>query len=236
MKLSLLFTALFLGLLVWGCSSSSLSPSDVKSAESYYPLEKGNFIIYDVVETDYTFVDGTKNFLYQLKETVKDTLTLQDGQLAYKLERYTRTDTTQDIWDFDSLWVAYKTASQAIKYESNVPYVKMVFPLKLNTTWNGNQLNNNSPDISESWKVVKYGTPTTINGVGFNRTIDIIHRSDSSCRGKFHKEEIYADGIGLVYRAYINYTYEETDPPCTPPFKIEVGQYYIEKYRRHGKE
>lgn len=224
----------FCGLMA-ACSTNSLSPSDLNLSESYFPLEKGSFIIYDVEQTDYTFVDGIIERKYQLREWVKDTLTLQDGQLAYQLERATRVDTTVDEWAIDSIWVAYKTNTQAVRYESSVPFVKLIFPIKRNSIWNGNQLNNNLPDIVENWKVTAFETSKVINARKFDKTITVNHRSDSSCRGKYNKEEIYAQGIGLVSRTYTNFTYEETDPPCTPPFKIEVGRFYVEKFRRSGK-
>jgi hypothetical protein len=221
--------------LIVACSTNSLSPSDLNSSEAYFPLEKGNFIIYDVHQIDYTFVDGTIDRKYQLREWVKDTLTLQDGQLAYQLERAVRTDTTIDIWTVDSIWVAYKNKTQAVRYESSVPFIKLIFPIKRNSNWNGNQLNNNLPDIVENWKVTNFEAEKIINDRKFGKTITINHRSDSSCRGKYNKEETYAQGIGLVYKTYTNFTYEETDPPCTPPFKIEVGRFYEEKFRRSGR-
>ncbi|MFY8033389.1 MAG: hypothetical protein ACOVMN_02650 [Flexibacteraceae bacterium] len=233
-KLLFFFWVLSAGLFS-ACSTSSLSPSDLNSSEAYFPLEKGSFIIYDVEQTDYTFVDGIINRTYQLRELVKDTVTLQGGQIAYQLERAIRTDTTVDVWTIDSIWVAYRTNTQAVRYESSVPFVKLVFPLKRTSNWNGNQLNNNLPDITENWKVTEFEREKVINGRRFDKTITVIHRSDSSCRGKYNKEETYAQGIGLVYKTYTNFTYEETDPPCTPPFNIEVGRYYVERFRRSGK-
>jgi len=233
-KVFLALWVVFSGVMA-ACSTSSLSPSDLNSSEMYFPLEKGNYIIYDVEQTDYTFVDGTIERKYQLREWVKDTLTLQDGQLAYQLERAIRTDTTIDVWTIDSVWVAYKTNNLAVRYESSVPFVKLVFPIKRNSNWNGNQLNNNLPDIIENWKVTSFETEKVIGNRKFDKTITVSHRSDSSCRGKYNKEEIYAQGIGLVFKTYTNFTYEETDPPCTPPFKIEVGRFYVERFRRSGK-
>jgi len=211
------------------CSTDTVSPEIAGITSDFYPLKIGRYAIYDVEETKYTFVNGTINRKYQIKELISDTFRLQDKTLAFRLERYSRNDTAQE-WSLDSIYVAYKTGTEFIRVESSIPYLKLKYPLRTNVTWNGNLYNNNSGDVPEIYKVLSLSNinDSTILGQK-SRVIKVLHRSDSNCTSNYYSHEKYAENIGLIERVYRSYGYKETSPPCTGPANVEVGKDYRER-------
>jgi hypothetical protein len=214
------------------CSISTVSPEIAGIDTDFYPLQIGRFSEYEVSETKYTFVDGTISRNFQLRELISDTLRLQDNTLAYRLERSSRLDSTQE-WQVDSIYVAYRDGNNLIRVESSIPYLKLVYPLRVNNTWNGNLFNNNNGNTPEKYKLSSLINDSLVLGRK-TRVIKIIQRSDSNCRTNTYSLETYAENIGLIERIYKSYGYKESDPPCTGRAIIEVGKDYRERIVKVG--
>src|SRR5690349_21327957 len=95
----------------------------------YFPLETGQYLLYDLTDVTYSLSAPPVTAHYQVKETVKEVFTDLAGQESYRIERSIRSQIT-DPWELDSVWTARRTATNAIREENNVAFVKMVFPLR----------------------------------------------------------------------------------------------------------
>src|SRR5882762_10342338 len=115
--------------LLVGCSSSD---SPQISDQSYFPLRVGNFWIYQINETGILRLVCTGNGQtvknYQLKELISDSLKNSEGGYTYTIHRYTRPDSTQPWGDLNT-WTTRTNSNQVIVSESNIPYVKFIYPL-----------------------------------------------------------------------------------------------------------
>ena len=122
-------------LLLLGCQSRDIKPKG--TGTEYYPLKSGIFWVYDVTETHITQLGGQTNAVYELKILVTDSIPT-NGQIVYRLQRYTRPDAMQ-AWSSLDTWSSHKDHFQAVLQEGNISYVKLAFPLVESKTWNSLQ-------------------------------------------------------------------------------------------------
>ncbi|PKQ70143.1 hypothetical protein [Raineya orbicola] len=211
----------------------TLEPDDKRLGYVYFPLEIGRYVIYNVEELTYRVPNNgiPQRRVYQLKEIVADTFTNLSGEKQFVLERYTRTS-FETPWQIDSVWSALRTGSQAIKFENNVPYVKLVFPTENNKTWNGNAYNDKG---EQTYRITDFRKPQTFGELSFPNTLKVNMGKDSSLVSHIQREEIFAENVGLIYLFRKNIRYF-SDPPNLGLGKIESGK--IEKFTivDYGKE
>ncbi|MDX1904674.1 MAG: hypothetical protein SFU27_10990, partial [Thermonemataceae bacterium] len=215
--------------------TKNVEPDDDKLGYSYFPLEIGNYIIYQVQEKDYVARDTTSNnFIlteFQLKEVVIDTFTNLSGQKEFVLERYVRTDENA-AWQIDSVWAAVRTGSQAIKYENNTPYVKLLFPTANDLNWNGNAYNNYG---EKTYRITDYRKNLQLGELFFPNSLKVLMGNDSSLVSQIKREEIYVLGVGMAMMERINVRFR-ADENNLGKGLIESGK--AEKYTLigYGKE
>jgi len=130
-----------IGWILFSCSDT-LEPS--KIGFNYFPLEIGDYRIYQIQQIEYSLFAATDTAHYQLKELVVDTFSTQ-SELNYILHRFKR-DLSTDKWQLDSVWTSRRTQNHAIVVENNISFVKMVFPIRLDKVWDGNLFNASPPD------------------------------------------------------------------------------------------
>ena len=159
----------------------------------YFPLEIGSFRIYDVEAIN---IDrDTAN--YQLKEVVVDSFAAGQGETAFVLHRFSR---TQDRlpWDLDSAWTARLSGQYAVVVENNVPFAKVQFPVELGASWDGNSFNNAPEAIYE---VKSVDQPFQIEAESFSKSL-VINEKDvfDTLIFKDARQAVYAKEIGLIYK------------------------------------
>ncbi len=207
------FILLFL-LILSGCSS----PEIVKIADqSYFPLRVGNYLIYQIKETTISQTTcgkgGETLSNYQLKVLATDSVKNPTGGLTYTLHRYTRSDSTQAWTDLDT-WTATVNNNQVVVNESNVLYVKFIFPLNNNTKWNGN-LYNDLKQVDSIYTLTKLGQPFTLSsGKKFLNTFTVVQANNmDSIVYLDNRLEVYAPAVGLIYKSTVQLHWF-TDPSC----------------------
>jgi hypothetical protein len=216
-------------LLFQGCSKT-IEPDGDRLGYNYFPLDIGHYVIYQVEEKNYTILNSTK-LNFQLKEVVTDTFTNLSGQRQFVLERYKRNN-ENDIWKIDSVWAAVRTGSQAIKFENNTPYIKLIFPTSNNLVWNGNALNNYG---EKTYRIQNYKRSLQLGDITLPNTLKVQMGNDSSLVTQVKREEVYALGVGMVLMEKVNVRFK-SDADNLGKGIIESGK--IEKYTviEYGKE
>lgn len=188
-----------------GCQSRDVKPKG--TGTEYYPLRVGTFWIYDVSETIITQLGGQTNTAYELKIQIVDS-TSSDGQVIYRMLRYSRSDSSQP-WASIDTWSSHKDPFQAILQEGNISYVKLSFPLANEKTWNGNALNNeggvdqcaDGTFHCENYVVTDLARPFQAPGVSYDDSVTIFENNeDDPIVRKDIRKSVYAKSIGLVYR------------------------------------
>ncbi|TPE43172.1 hypothetical protein [Pontibacter mangrovi] len=245
MRRALLLLVVLAGL-VAACEDKYKDPDPKAMGYDYYPLEEGDWRIYNVTDIRYmSNVGDTTRF--QLRERVDTTFLDQTGALNYKIIRSVR-DEEGDEWVDDSVMTVVKTELNVILTKNNTKYVKLVFPIKEGKEWVGDAYNNNLAfDYAEKvrngkelYSFSNIGVSYDLNGISYPNTVEVIH-------GDYHsddvnldeRKEVYAKDIGLIYRyhnviVFCNQT-ESKDCVYGIGFKLH-GHERHEELISHGKE
>ena len=109
---------------------------------NYAGIEEGKFVIYDVVSIFYDDFNGTiDTSVFQIREEINAQFIDLEGEESFIIHRSMRENSDFD-WVLTDSWSAKLTGTTLEKAEDNVRFVKMIFPLSGNKTWNGNSMNN----------------------------------------------------------------------------------------------
>ena len=202
---------ILVALLAFSCNETK-DITTVSSVEDFYPVAIGQYRIYDVQEILYKAI-GNDTMNYQLRETFFDSIQSQD-QVSFLIRR-DRRDTPDDLWVADSVWVATFTDTFLSVTENNVPFVKLSFPVREGTEWNGNSLNTRS-DITYYYQPVESPLIDTVStGDHIRLIIEDIPRNFVT---HDERSEVYVRGIGLVQKDYITLNF------CTADCGQELGE------------
>lgn len=199
---------------------------------SYSPLAIGNYKIYNVQKVTYiSQKDSVES--YQIKEIITDTITL-GNELKYRLERYKRLTST-DSWPFtpDSVWTASIYPSMLIREESNIRYIKLIFPPANGKSWDGNAQN----DFGEDDYVYQdVGKSYVVLNNNYSNTITVMQSpNDSNIVNKDYRMEVYANNIGMICKVKETYVYSQQGTDLGT-YKIEEGIKYYERLVSYGKQ
>ncbi len=234
MNCSSIFFKVFVVFLASGifmsCSVDEIQPGDVDFGWEYFPLEIGQYRIYDVEDIAIYVADDNDSLFYQLKEVVADTFTNEAGTLSYMLERYKRASPDQP-WMFDSIWTARRSEQQAVLVQSNIPYVKLKFPSEKGLLWDMNIYNVKDSDAVE----IEYiDEASIIGGQTYDNTLKVLQNlQEDEFTFTDKRHEIYAANIGLAYKEIIYYDYCG-QVGCAG--EVVAGVEYKETLIEHGQE
>jgi len=232
-KLTKILFTLFGMLLLWfACNPKELMPDTTRVGFDFFPLQVGDFRVYEVEEITKTFLFGFDTARFQLKESLVDSFPGLGGDIIYLLHRSKRLS-ANDAWNLDSVWTARRNQSQAVIVESNVPYIKMVFPIDENKIWDGNKLNSADNDAYEMLNLfTSFDTGLEV----FEETLTVIQNEklDSIDILDFRKE-VYGLNIGLIYKSssYLEFC---DDIDCLGLKEIEQGRILKQTIIDYGKE
>jgi hypothetical protein len=152
------------------------------------------------------------------------------------LEIY-RTSDTSNPWQPDSIWSIRKDEDKVLKTENNRPIVKLKFPLKEGSKWDGNQFNSLQDSNSVYWFTVK-NLNKTIEFQNQNIPgVEIIQKIDSNCINNSNFREVYLKDIGPGFKSqsFIQYVQQEGVDPCGQIPVIEIGYSKTFSLLRFGK-
>ena len=221
---------------VHSCKLQSIDPETVDLGHDYYPLEIGRYIIYNQHDTIYnsvTVVDTT----YHVKEVIHDSY--KEGTEEKFIVYHYAKKTTDTVWPIqpDSVWTVVNTNNQLIRTESNIDYIKLVFPVKEGKAWNGNAKNPAGEFTSSDkfYRMTDLNKPYTINGMVYPNTLKmtIANQSDEIVSMDI-RYDIYAKGIGFVKKDYTVYYYKQD--PALPSKTIDFGSHKVMEITKYGRE
>lgn len=205
------FVFVFVIFLVGGCKKDNNNPSGSSGLiYSYSPSNVGHELIYDVTlitKDEFTGIEDTS--IYQLREIIESIIIDNQGRPTQRLERYVR-DTPGDPWVIDQVWTANLTATNLERKEDNITYVKMVFPLSTNVTWNGNVFNTIG---MQDYYYDNIHVPGAINSFIFDSTCTIIQKDEDNAIETYFEVEQFANHVGLVYKQQIEKLYKIPNQP-----------------------
>jgi hypothetical protein len=193
---------------------------------NYFPTEQGSFVIYNVDSTVY--VDSISSpffYHYQLKDVVDTPFIDLEGRTRQVVLRYYRPDTSA-AWVLRNVWSQLLTSTAAYRWEDNVPYHKMAFPINGNQQWDWDDMNT----LGQLMMIYQnIHTAQTYNSMSFDSTVTCMQRDDDdNYVERNFEEEVYANHAGMVYK--------ESDHLQKILGNISSGTAYTMTVTGYGKE
>lgn len=232
------FIAAFLLCLLVSCRKDTEVPPDV--GYNYFPDATGHYVIYEgdsIIYKD-NEDEGPDTFRFLTKELIESVYTDNEGRPTLRIQRFTKwyNDSIpyeQMAWVHTDFWAANRTATTAEKVEENVRFVKLIFPVKENSSWNGNAFN-----YLEPWEY-EYDdihVQETINSIGFDSVATVLQNDVENLVDRKYGVEKYAKNVGLVYKEYLVLQKQPKDSADYPPYEDTTGVWFRLKVRSWGKE
>jgi hypothetical protein len=125
-------------------------------------------------------------------------LTDAAGLTNYKVALEQSTD-DGITWDFNKYILHYNTAENAFRVEDNIRKAKLSFPLRERKLWDANVMN--STEYQRA-RMIELAEQKVLLGKTYINTLTVDLGEDIDPFFQTKEEEIYAEGIGLVYREY----------------------------------
>lgn len=203
--------------LLWGCEAEN--PLPLARGTEYFPLTMGRYQIYAVQEVRYVNGSQPLTLSYELMTAVADSFPAPDGQYIYVIHRSTRANDSA-AWQALDTWSVRMQDDRVTVSEGNTPFVKLIFPVREGTRWDGNTYNTLGDD---EYELTSAGQPLEVNGMTFEKTATVEQeRNEDLIVFRDERSEVYASGVGLVKKEIIQFHYC-TDDTCLGQQIIDEG-------------
>lgn len=182
--------------------------------QAYYPIEEGRYKIYQIDSLLYDEYNcNTVRTRFQVKEVTGAAIIDGERATAYRIKRYQRI-TDADPWVLTEVWTEKLEDQQIQRVEDNQRMIKVVFPVKEGTTWDGVvyirndtlvPIRGGSIDLYKDWDRFEYGPVgqpyiDTVSNKVYEDAVQITQVDKTNNIERRYSTEVYAKGIGLVYK------------------------------------
>lgn len=214
-----------------GCSKQSETLSLPVPAE-YYPLATGHVYTYrlDSSIAPYSGTDFVVHS-YLAKDSIADTIRDNQDRLSYRVYRFV-TDTLR-LLPWQPVGTYYITPTDhaiEVMDENNLRFIKLKEPIRDDFNWQGNSYidtrSAGSPfQYLDGWSYTYQNVGQSYAGINqlYDNTITILQDDETAPDVPFdpnnyqqrnYSVEVYAQGIGLVYKEFLHWTWQPTPPPA----------------------
>ena len=232
-KLPLAFI-LFLLLGVMACEER-IEEFTLPESKAYFPLEIGQTLIYQVDSINYfnggAVVDSTRSYV---REEIAERFEDVEGEEFYRLERSVRSN-LDDPWQISDVWLVSRDDDGAYRTEENLRFIKLVFPLTENRTWDHNAFiddqmfvmikGGEAIQMYRNWQsnVQTLMGMQTVGEQEYDEVAVVTHVDDENVIELRYVEEQYAKGVGLIYKEMLILDTQNTASDAPWREKAEKG-------------
>lgn len=219
--------------LVFISCSKQTETISTPALNDYYPLQTGKVFIYRL-DSSLIPISGAGELeikSYHARDSIADTLRDNLSRLSYRVYRsITDTLETQPWKTIASYYITPEENTVEVMDENNLRFIKLKQPLRNDFTWPGNTYidtrSASSPyQYMDGWNYVyqNVAQPFTVLQGELSNTITVLQQDETSPPGDFdpgnyqqrnYSVEVYAYGIGLVYKEFVHRTWQVTPPPA----------------------
>ncbi len=220
---------LFIVVIIISFSACKKSNEDLQTASLnvYSPLTVGKYITYNLDSLIYiNFGTSTVIRSYQVKYVTDAQITDNLGRPAYRIIRYIRNNPTAP-WLSDATFMTVNTGNTLEFIENNYRFLKLHLPIRDNYSWKGNSYIdtyslNSEVKYLDDWDYIyeSVGVPQQVGSFTLDNCIVVNQRDeeignplDPNSYSEINKsKEIYAPGIGMIYREFFHSEYQPPVP------------------------
>ncbi len=198
------------------CNKNKIEEPNLDFGYDYFPLDIGNTWVYtadSIIFDPIAFGTKIDTIQFLIRETITDTFRSNSGQLVYRV-KYEEQGKDRN-WQVKFIYSAQMEPTRAIRTENNLSFIKIVFPLELGRSWNGNAFIDEQKIIKvagepismfkgwENYSFLEQFEKIDVNGQSFDDVFKV-EMANSENLVEFRKaNEYYAKGIGLVFQELI---------------------------------
>ena len=223
---------LALSLVMTGCSKES-EVLRLPLPGEYYPMVIGRSLIYRLDSFVIPQFSGTELGMktYHARDSIADTTRDNIGRLSYRVYRFVTDTLEEGPWVPTGTFVVTPLEKSIEVFDDfNLRFIKLAEPLRNDFTWSGNSYIDTktagSPyQYMDGWmyRYQNTGGPFTVEGGTFDNTITVLQQDETSPPGPFdptaykqrnYSIEVYASGVGLIYKDFLHWTWQTTPPPA----------------------
>jgi hypothetical protein len=195
----------------------------------FQPLQVGLFWQYAVEETIVFGENDQESSSYQLRDKIEYTFRNAEGEEVFVVNRDKSTDGTN--WTPISTYGIQRTNQSLLRTFENKKQVPLVFPPKLEKTWDAQIYNS---DESDEFEIVFVGN-LSINGRNYQEAVKVLQEEeDDEITFRDNRYEVFAKGIGLVEHYYEVNTYCSRND-CLGKKLLDSGRKTHMKLSAYGK-
>ena len=176
---------------------------------AYFPLQTGDYWIYQVTQENYSFANAPTKHVFQLQEKIGPSF-IRNGQLFFQVEESIK-KTERSVWQISAVRTVYKSLSEVVSQVNNVPSVNLIFPIGSGSSWNINTYNAR-PDSLLRYQDI--GQPFSLDRRTVEQTVSVVGSNDSTLVGLDKYRRVYAPNVGLIYREEAALAYCQSSPDC----------------------
>jgi hypothetical protein len=216
-----LLLAAFFSIAFFSCKKGTDKYSSDNS-RGYFPLRVGHYVVYDVDSTIWDDFAKVKTLhRYQMRYTIADTFTDNEKRLSYRIDVHIRPNDTL-TWATHRVINVTPTNTTLEYSESNIRFIKLVFPVMEGKTWKGNSLiaaADQDYQYLQNWdyRYYAYEAPFNNGKVLFGTTLTVLQADEKvndpetmpdAYASRTYGREVYGFNVGLVYRELTYWTYQ----------------------------
>jgi hypothetical protein len=202
------------------------------SINDYAALQTGKTYIYRL---DSTIIApfGTALIVksYQAKDSIESAFTDNLGRQSFRIFRYIRDTLATRPWRFAATYVATPTVQTLEYVDNNLRFIKLHTPIKEGYKWKAHsfidtKINTTLRYLDEwEYEYRNVEQPYTVLNKTYDSTIIVFQHDETNPPVSFNPAvyqqkdygvEVYAKGIGLIYKEFLHWTWQ---PNPTPGFQ-----------------
>lgn len=202
--------------------------------EAYFPIKVGHYVEYDVDSTYWDDLRCLKTVhLHQQRYTITDTFTDNQGRASYRVDvLWRRADSL--AWEPNSVFYVTSTPTRLEYVQNNLRFIKLIYPVSDGLQWSGNALvATNDQDLNYffgwNYKYTNMGQSYNNGLMNFDNTVTVEetdetqNNPDTQPRDYAYRtfgKEVYAYGVGMVYREMIHWIYDPNVVSCRKGYSV----------------
>lgn len=228
------FALISIFIFLQNCKKTAHSTIDL--GLSYYPLNVGDWIVYNVdsiVYNDFTNPVSIDTFSYQIREEITNDFLDLNNEQNFRIEQFKKY--ANGSWFVNNVFSAKQNQINTQKVENDLRYVKMVFPIKTGSNWNGHIYLDvadqahlaflNLANYNWNFSYENINETLIINNFTLDSCVTILQINEENLFEKKYAKEIYAKNIGLVYKEMR--ILETQAAPTSVPFEERAEKGFI---------
>jgi hypothetical protein len=232
----MMFRILFICFICFSISCKKETEEFISESVFYYqPLRVGGTYFYRLD----SFVTKPNSSVfekhsYSLKDSIESVFSDNAGKMNYRVYRYFRDTLNVQEWKFMNAYTWTVNDDKLEMTENNLRFIKLASPLNTSTTWLGNAyIDTKSPNSTfnflNNWqyRYEDIGTSFSVRKGLIANTITVHQADETDPKEPFspsldfhdrnYSVEVYAKGIGLIYKEYMHWTWQKNPNPGFQP-------------------